>query len=98
VDNCSGCHQAQGTGMPGVFPPLAGNGAVIAAEPNDILKVVLFGIPAQNGYIAMPAFGGQLSDQQVADLANYVRNSWGNQASANASAADVAKLRKMPVE
>ena len=98
VDNCSGCHQAQGTGMPGVFPPLAGNGAVIAAEPNDILKVVLFGIPAQNGYIAMPAFGGQLSDQQVADLANYVRNSWGNQASANASAADVAALRKMPVE
>lgn len=98
VDNCSGCHQAQGTGMPGVFPPLAGNGVVTAAEPNDILKVVLFGIPAQNGYIPMPAFGSQLNDQQVADLANYVRSSWGNQASANASAADVAKLRKMPVE
>jgi mono/diheme cytochrome c family protein len=97
VDNCSGCHQAQGSGMPGVFPPLAGNGVVTAADPNDILKVALFGIPAKDGYIAMPAFG-HLSDQQVADLANYVRSSWGNKASANATAAQVAALRKMPVE
>lgn len=97
VDNCSGCHQAQGSGMPGVFPPLAGNGVVLAADPNDILKVALFGIPVQDGYIAMPAFG-HLSDQQIADLANYVRSSWGNHASANATAAQVTALRKMPVE
>jgi len=97
VDNCSGCHQAQGNGMPGVFPPLAGNGVVLAEDPNDILKVVLFGVPVQDGYIAMPSFG-HLSDQQIADLANYVRNSWGNQASANATASQVASLRKMPVE
>jgi mono/diheme cytochrome c family protein len=97
VDNCSGCHQAQGSGMPGVFPPLAGNGVVLAEDPNDILKVVLFGVPVQDGYIAMPSFG-HLSDQQIADLANYVRNSWGNQASANATASQVASLRKMPVE
>jgi len=97
VDNCSGCHQAQGSGMPGVFPPLAGNAVVLAEEPNDILKVVLFGVQAQDGYIAMPAFG-HLSDQQIGDLANYVRSSWGNKAPANATAAEVAKVRKMPVE
>lgn len=98
VDNCSACHQAQGSGIPGVFPALAGNGVVQAADPNDILKVVLFGIPVQDGYIAMPDFGSKLSNQQIADLANYMRSSWGNHASANATAAQVAALRKMPVE
>ena len=98
VDNCSACHQAQGSGISGVFPALAGNGVVVATDANDILKVVLFGIPVQDGYIAMPGFGDKLNDQQVADLANYLRSSWGNGASANASAAQVAALRKMPVE
>ncbi|MBW7013667.1 c-type cytochrome [Pseudomonas sp. N040] len=98
VDNCSACHQAQGTGIPGVFPPLAGNPVVLAADANDILKVVLFGIPVQGGYIAMPGFGDKLNDQQIADLANYLRSSWGNGAAANATAAQVAVLRKTPVE
>ena len=98
VDNCSACHQAQGSGIPGVFPALAGNGVVLAADANDILKVVLFGIPVQDGYIAMPGFGDKLSDQQIADLANYLRSSWGNGAAVNATAAQVAALRKLPVE
>jgi mono/diheme cytochrome c family protein len=54
---------------------------------------VLNGIPMQNGYIPMPSFAGQLDDQQIADVANYVRASWGNSAVANATAADVARLR-----
>ena len=71
---------------------------VLAADANDILKVVLFGIPVQDGYIAMPGFGDKLSDQQIADLANYLRSSWGNGAAVNATAAQVAALRKVPVE
>ena len=65
VDNCSGCHQVSGKGIPGVFPPLAGNGVVVAADPNNILKVVDRGIKAREGFIAMPAFATQLTDQQV---------------------------------
>jgi mono/diheme cytochrome c family protein len=93
LDHCAGCHQAMGRGIPGVFPPLAGNGAVIAPDPADILKVVLGGIPARGGYIPMPSFAGQLSDQQIADIANYARTSWGNTATPSATAATVAKLR-----
>ena len=79
--------------MPAVFPPLAGNGVVLAGDPSDILKVVLGGVPAQGKYVPMPPFAGQLSDAQVADLANYVRTSWGNTAAPNTTAAMVAKLR-----
>ena len=78
--------------MPGVFPPLAGNGVVVASDPADILKVVLHGVPAQGKYVPMPGFASQLSDQQVADLANYLRSSWGNRGG-KVSAADVARQR-----
>lgn len=93
MDHCSACHQAKGRGMTGIFPPLAGNGAVIARDPGNVLQAILKGIPMRNGYVAMPSFASQLNDQQVADVANYVRTSWGNTAVANATAADAAKLR-----
>ncbi len=93
TDHCSACHQAKGRGMPGIFPPLAGNPAIIASDPGNVLQAILQGIPMQNGYVPMPSFASQLSDQEVADLANYVRTSWGNSAPANATAAEVAKRR-----
>jgi len=96
LDHCSGCHQAMGRGIGGVFPPLAGNGAVIASDPANVLKVVLAGIPTQNGYIPMPAFGDQLSNQEIADIANYVRTNWGNTAAPNATPQAVADLRPAP--
>jgi len=96
VDHCAGCHQAKGRGIPGVFPPLAGNGVVLAPEPANILKVVLGGVPARGGYMPMPAFAGQLTDPQIADIANYVRSSWGNAAPANVTPQAVAALRRGP--
>jgi mono/diheme cytochrome c family protein len=94
LEFCSGCHQAKGRGVAGVFPPLAGNPVVIAPDPANILKVVLGGVPAQGKYAPMPSFAAQLSDQQIADLVNYVRTSWGNSASANASVKNIAGLRR----
>jgi len=96
TDNCSGCHQAQGRGVPGVFPPLAGNPVVVAADPNNIVKVIDRGIPARAGYIAMPAFATRLTEQQVAEIANYLRTSWGNNAAANATSSMVGALRASP--
>ncbi len=93
VDNCAGCHQANGRGIPGVFPPLAGNGVVVAADPNDILKVVDGGIAPRGSYIQMPSFGDKLTDQEVAEIANYVRTSWGNRAAPNVTLESVAKMR-----
>ncbi len=93
MDHCGGCHQALGRGLPGVFPPLAANGVVVANDPADILKVVLGGIPPRGGYVPMPSFAPQLSDAQITEIANYVRTSWGNGAAPNVTASMVAKLR-----
>ncbi len=96
LDHCGSCHQAGGRGIPGVFPPLAGNGVVVAASPDDVVMVVDRGVPARGGLVAMPPFRTQLTDQQVAEIANYVRTSWGNRAPPNASSAQVARLRAGP--
>jgi mono/diheme cytochrome c family protein len=93
MDNCGGCHQSTGRGIADVFPPLAGNGVVVASDPGNILKVVDGGIPARGGYIPMPSFKDKLTDQQVADIANYIRTSWGNGAQPNVTPAMVAKMR-----
>ena len=93
MDNCGGCHQATGRGLAGVFPPLAGNGVVVAPDAGNILKVVDGGISARGGYIPMPSFKDRLTDEQVADIANYIRTSWGNNAAPNVTPAMVAKMR-----
>jgi mono/diheme cytochrome c family protein len=92
IDHCAGCHQAMGRGVPGVFPPLAGNGVVLASDPADILKIIVTGISAQSGRAAMPSFAAAMSDQQIAALANYVRTSWGNTAAPDATSSMVARL------
>lgn len=76
--HCSACHQKTGEGIPGKVPPLAGNPTVEATDPYNILSVVLGGVAARHGLFAMPSFASQLSNQQIADIANYVRTSWGN--------------------
>jgi len=93
MDNCGGCHQATGRGLAGVFPPLAGNGVVVASDPGNILKVIDGGIAARGGYIPMPGFKDKLTDEQVATIANYIRTSWGNGAPPDVTPAMVAKMR-----
>jgi mono/diheme cytochrome c family protein len=93
LDNCGGCHQAKGSGIPGVFPPLAGNGVVLAPDAADMLKVVLGGVPARNGYIPMPSFAPRLDDTDVAAILNYVRTSWGNTAAPNVTPLAASKMR-----
>ena len=93
ADNCATCHQANGQGIAGSIPALAGNPAVIAAKPFDTLSVVLQGVPARDGIPAMPSFAGSLNDNDVAELANYVRTNWGNAAAPNATPALAASWR-----
>lgn len=98
VDNCAACHMHDGGGIPHVFPRLMNSSSIQAREPATALRVVLDGaaVPGASGqrsYIAMPAFGRKLDDQEVADVVSYIRNAWGNQASI-VGAADVAKERK----
>lgn len=96
IDNCSGCHQSSGRGITGVIPPLAGNPVVMAAQPNDIIKVMIRGIKQRNGYIAMQSFASTLSDQEILEISNYVRSSWGNGADPNVTKSLVESIRKNP--
>lgn len=92
--HCSMCHQKTGEGMKGKVPPLAGNPTVEAADPYNILSVVLGGVPGRNGLLTMPSFAASLSNEDVADIANYVRITWGNKAAPDATPQMVASWRK----
>src|SRR6202453_2843199 len=98
LDNCAACHRPDGVGYEQVFPRLAGNPVVQAANPRSLISIVLDGsqtprpgrTPAQ---FTMPSFAWRLSDRDVADVVNFIRTSWGNGA-LPVSSADVAKSRE----
>jgi len=97
IDNCAACHRTDGHGYSRVFPALAGNPVVQTADATSLIHVVLAGgtVPATQtapSNFTMPAFGWRLSDQEVADVVNFIRTSWGNKGSA-VSAAEVKHLR-----
>ncbi|HEK1692856.1 TPA: cytochrome c [Pseudomonas putida] len=97
IDNCAACHRTDGQGYTRVFPALAGNPVVQTADATSLIHVVLDGgtVPATHtapSNLTMPAFGWRLSDQEVAEVVNFIRTSWGNQGSA-VSASDVKAIR-----
>lgn len=82
---CAACHQANGQGMPGVFPPIAGDPVVTADDATEHITIVLGGLLGKEidgvAYASpMPAFGDQLDDDQIAAVINYQRTSFGNDA------------------
>ncbi len=94
LDNCAKCHQDTGQGFTDIVPKLALNAAVISAHPNNLIAAVLNGLQGSGTYGTMPSLAGVLSDQDIADITNYVRDSWGNHAPTNATPALVANVRK----
>ena len=93
LNNCASCHQLDGKGLGDSVPSLVGNGAVLAAGPEDVVRVILGGIEAQGTYAPMPAVAAGMSDQDISEVVNYIRQSWGNQAPPNAGPGTVGKLR-----
>lgn len=96
-DECAACHTGSGMGKAGIFPALVKSPVVQADKPATLIGIVLHGghgvgIPTAPTAPAMPSFGWLLSDHQIADVATYVRNSWGNAAPA-VSADEVSKAR-----
>jgi mono/diheme cytochrome c family protein len=82
---CATCHQASGQGG-GMFPALAGDKNVTAADPSGIIATVL------HGRNLMPSWKGQLTAANVAAVLTYVRSSWGNSA-APVTDQDVAAVK-----
>jgi mono/diheme cytochrome c family protein len=96
-DQCSACHALDGRGVPQLFPALAGSPLVHAENPLSLIRIVLRGArsvatPAEPTAPGMPSYAWQLTDQQVASVLTYIRNSWGSAAPA-VDASDVAKAR-----
>lgn len=84
-DLCSACHQVDGKGVANMFPNLSQIATVSANDPATVLRVILQGAQSvatdrEPTGPAMPAFGWQLGDEEVAAVATYIRNSWGHKA------------------
>jgi len=73
ASNCLACHGADGKGIPGLFPAVAGS-AIATGPIEDHIDIVMFG----KAGTAMAAFAGQLSDEDIAAVITYQRNSYGN--------------------
>jgi mono/diheme cytochrome c family protein len=102
ADECSACHTPKGTGIPELFPSLAGAPSVQQSDPTSVIRVVLRGARSVGTNAAptapgMPSFGWLLTDEQVAAVATYIRQAWGNSAPP-VNARDVASARKVLVE
>ena len=92
LNYCASCHQPDGKGIADRVPNLAGNGAVASKGPETTIRAVLGGLAANGSYAPMPGFAGTLSNDQIAEVVNFVRSSWGNGAPANATGSIVAGL------
>jgi nitrite reductase (NO-forming) len=82
---CISCHQEQGEGIEDVFPPLAKSDYLMADKTRSI-KQTLHGVSGEikvNGKIYNSEMSGfDLTDEEVSDVLNYIRNSWGNKGAA----------------
>lgn len=86
TQNCVACHQADGRGVPGTFPALAGS-KVVAGPAEDQIRIVLQGKPGT----AMASFS-RLTDEELAAVISYTRQAWNNGGEA-VQPADVKALR-----
>jgi mono/diheme cytochrome c family protein len=96
-DRCASCHGDQGEGVSAIYPALAGNRAVTLSSPHNLVQMVRHGgfAPSTAGNpqpFGMPPFEQALGNDEVAAVATYVRQSWGN-AAAPVSALEVLRVR-----
>ena len=74
---CVTCHQSNGMGELGLYPPLLQNPIASEEDPSNLINTIILGVPPRNGYGAMPSFASKLNDQEIAEISNYVRYHFG---------------------
>lgn len=85
ASTCAACHQLNGQGVPGAFPPLAGSEWVVGSEER-IIRIVLNGlqgpikVAGHDFNNVMAPLGAVLNDDKIANVLSYVRQEWGNNA------------------
>jgi mono/diheme cytochrome c family protein len=97
-DACASCHLENGVGQPRYFPPLQHNAMLQQPDPTGLEHLILAGGRIANtssrpSPLTMPSFAWKLTDQEIADVSTYIRNSWGNSAP-SVPASSVTDLRK----
>ena len=100
--HCAECHQANGEGVPRMYPALAGNASILTDPAVNPVRIVYAGgfPPSTAGNprpFGMPPFYQDLSDYDVAAVVTYIRRSWGNDAPP-VSQGEAARLRGIPGE
>ncbi|WP_084331469.1 cytochrome c [Ignatzschineria larvae DSM 13226] len=99
IDSCAACHRTTGLGYDGVFPALAGNPSLQNANPISAINIIAQGSISHGTTHAPTVFEmpdmatDRLSDEQIADLATFIRTSWGNKGTP-VSVSDVEKVLK----
>jgi mono/diheme cytochrome c family protein len=97
MTQCAACHQAEGTGVAGMFPPLTETEFVIG-QKDRLIRILLHGLTGPievRGEMynsTMPPFGGALNNAELAAVATYIRSNFGNSATP-VTAAEVARVR-----
>ncbi|TAL59915.1 MAG: cytochrome c oxidase subunit II [Legionella sp.] len=86
---CAACHKADGTGLVPMYPALKGSSIAVGKPISRHIDLILNGIPGS----AMQPYKSQLSDEEIAAIVTYERNSWGNDTNDLIQPADVAALR-----
>ncbi|MBK6617308.1 MAG: cytochrome c [Nitrosomonas sp.] len=81
--HCQDCHGKFGQGAPGIYPPLAGNRAVMMSSPRNVIRSVLYGgyAPVTAGNprpYGMPPYQHIIRDIEISQVISYIRNAWGN--------------------
>lgn len=99
MQNCESCHVDTGKGYPPYLPPLAGNPPVMDPDPASLINIVLNGssrliVDGTPDAYRMPGYRTSLNDQQIADIVSFMREGWGNNASA-VTAEQVSTLRTL---
>ena len=97
-DACASCHLENGVGQPRFFPPLGHDAILQQADPIGLEHIILAGsrvgpTATRPSPLTMPSFAWKLTDDEIADVSTYIRNSWGNRA-APVSASKVRDLRR----
>jgi mono/diheme cytochrome c family protein len=97
-DACASCHLDNGIGQSRLFPPLGKDAMLQQPDPTGLVHLILGGTrvgvsTSRPSPLGMPSFAWKLTDQEIADVSTFIRNSWDNQA-APVAATDVSELRK----
>lgn len=87
IKNCASCHQAEGQGIPGAFPAIAGCPTAAGPTLDHMLQVI-------NGSGSMPPFGEQLTPVEIAAVVTYQRNAFGNNMGDQVQPIDVVKCKQ----